>query len=200
MGKKDPRIDQYIAKSADFAKPVLTHLRALVHAAVPDVEEELKWSSPSFMYKGILCGFAAFKEHCTFGFWKHDLVMDGEPRGDAMGSFGRLTSLDDLPSDRVLANLIKKAARLNDEGVTVARKRTGPAKAMKVPQDFSSALKKNKRAATVFDAFSTSKKNDYVEWITECKTDATRQKRMTTALEWIAQGKSRNWKYEKPSG
>jgi uncharacterized protein YdeI (YjbR/CyaY-like superfamily) len=198
MGKKDPRIDQYIDKSADFAKPVLTHLRDLVHAAVPDTEETLKWSSPTFMYKGMLCGFAAFKEHCTFGFWKHDLVLDGEPRGDAMGSFGRITSLKDLPSDRTLTALIKKAARLNDEGVKAPMRRaSGPAKPLAVPPYFASALKKNRRASESFKTFSTSKKNDYVEWITEAKSDTTRDKRIKTALEWIADGKGRNWKYER---
>lgn len=197
MEKRDARVDAYIAKSADFAKPILNHLRSVVHAAVPEAEEDMKWSTPAFMYKGMLCGMASFKEHCTFGFWKHDLVMDGEARGDAMGSFGRITSLTDLPSDRTLTALIKKAARLNDEGITVARKAAGPAKPLKVPPYFAAALKKNARASKSFAALSTSKKNEYVEWITDAKTDTTRDKRLNTAIEWIAAGKSRNWKYER---
>jgi uncharacterized protein YdeI (YjbR/CyaY-like superfamily) len=196
MGKKDARVDQYIAKSRDFAKPILRHLRSVVHATVPDVEETLKWSSPTFMHQGMLCGFASFKEHCTFGFWKHDLVMDGQERGDAMGSFGRLTSLADLPPDRVLVDLIRKAARLNEEGIKVTRKVVGPAKPLRVPPFFRTALNKSPRAAKTFDAFSTSKRNEYVEWISEAKTDGTRDKRVKTSIEWLAQGKPRNWKYE----
>jgi hypothetical protein len=140
MGKKDARIDQYIAKSQDFAKPILTHLRSVVHATVPEVEETLKWSSPTFMYKGMLC--------------------------------------------------------LNDQGVKVARKPSGPARPLRVPPVFRTALNKSPRAAKTFDGFSTSKRNEYVEWIAEAKTDATRDKRVKTSIEWLAEGKSRNWKYE----
>ncbi len=122
MGQTDPRIDKYIARAADFAKPILTHLRKVVHAACPDVEETMKWSAPHFDYKGMMCGMAAFKSHCAFGFWKGSLVLDGPRSDDAAGHFGRITSLSDLPSDRVIAGYVKKAAKLNDEGVKVARK------------------------------------------------------------------------------
>jgi uncharacterized protein YdeI (YjbR/CyaY-like superfamily) len=194
MGARDPRFDAYIAKSADFAKPILTHLRELVHAACPDAQETVKWQSPSFEYKGLLCGMAAFKEHCTFGFWKHELLL-GDRNGDAMGSFGRITSLKDLPSDRTLSGLIKKAAKLNVEGVKTPRKPAAPKPPLTVPTFLTSALKKNAAARKSFDAFSPSHKREYVEWLTEAKTDATRDKRLTTALEWMAEGKSRNWKY-----
>lgn len=197
MGKKDPRIDQYIAKAGDFAKPILTHLRALVHEAVPGVEEDLKWGSPSFMYKGVLCGMASFKSHCAFGLWKHDLVVAAARSGDAMGSFGRITSLKDLPSDKTLIAYVRKGAKLNDEGVKMPRRPAGPAKPLKAPPYLVAALKKNARASKAFEGFSTSKRNEYVEWVTEAKTDATRDKRLKTAIEWIAEGKGRNWKYEK---
>lgn len=197
MGSKDPRVDKYIEKSQDFAKPILNHLRSLVHAAVPGVAEDMKWSMPAFMYKGMLCGMASFREHCAFGFWKHDLVMKGAPRGDAMGSFGRITSLEDLPSDKTVVGYLERAAQLNDEGVKVARKAAGSAKPRPVPLYFAAALRKNAKASDAFRKFSTSKKNEYVEWIAEAKTDSTRDKRMATALAWIAQGKHRNWKHER---
>lgn len=197
MGKRDPRIDVYIAKAAPFAKPILKTIRERVHAACPDVVETLKWSSPSFEHKGLLCGMAAFKEHATFGFWKHDLVMDGASRGDAMGSFGKLRSVGDLPPEKSMAALIRKAVKLNEDGVATPRKASGPAKPLKMPPVMGAALKKHARAARAFDAFSTSKQNEYIEWIAEAKTDATRDKRLAQAIEWIAEGKSRNWKYER---
>lgn len=201
MKKTDARIDAYIAKSAEFARPVLRHLRELVHSACPEAEETMKWSSPSFVYAGkILCGFAAFKEHFTFGFWHQGmnavLAADGAKADDAMGSFGRLTRLADLPSDKSMIRYIKKAAQMN-ESEAPARprpaKRTGP---VEVPADLAAALKKNKAAATAFEKFSPSHRREYVEWITEAKREETRQKRLATTLEWLAAGKSRNWKYE----
>ena len=195
MGKTDPRVDQYIAKSADFAKPILTHLRKVVHAACPDVEETMKWSAPHFDYKGMMCGMSAFKSHCAFGFWKSSLVLDGPGSRDAMGHFGRITSVRDLPSDRVLTGYVQKAAKLNDAKVKVARKPAQPKKPLSIPADFAGALKKKPAARKAFDAFSPSHRREYVKWITEAKTDATRQKRVATAVEWLAEGKSRNWKY-----
>ena len=197
MGKTDPRVDQYIAKAADFAKPILTHIRKVVHTACPDVEETMKWSFPHFDYKDqMMCSMAAFKAHCAFGFWKSSLVLDDPAATDTMGHFGRITSVNDLPPDRELVGYVKKAAKLNDEGIKVARKPAAPKKPLSVPADFSAALKKKAAARKTFDAFSPSQRREYVEWITEAKTDATRQKRMTTAVEWLAEGKSRNWKYE----
>jgi len=199
MPNVDPRIDAYVEKSAEFAKPVLTHLRKLIHKACPEVTETLKWSMPSFEYKGILCGFAAFKQHCTFGFWKQSLMeTDAFPENKtAMGSFGRITSLDDLPSDRVMIDLIKQAAVLNDKGVKVPKKPAPAKKELTIPTDLTKALSKNKAAKTAFEKFSYSHKKEYVEWIDEAKTEPTRNKRLATTVEWLSQGKSRNWKYEK---
>ena len=199
MPTVDPRVDAYIEKSAEFAKPVLTHVRKLIHKACPQVTDTLKWSMPSFEYKGILCGFAAFKKHCTFGFWKQSLLeSDAFPKNKtAMGSFGRITSLDDLPTDRVMIELIKQAAKLNDDGVKVQRKAPAPKKEVVVPADLTKALSKNKAAKTAFGNFSYSHKKEYIEWIEEAKTEPTRNKRIVTTVEWLSQGKSRNWKYEK---
>jgi len=200
MPTTDPRIDVYIEKSAEFAQPVMAHLRDLIHKACPQVSETLKWSMPSFEYKGILCGFAAFKNHCTFGFWKQTLMeTDAFPKNKtAMGSFGRITSLKDLPSDKVMIGLIHQAMELNEKGIKVARPKPSAAakKDLVIPDDLVSALKKNKRAQAQFDKFSYSHRKEYIQWITEAKTEPTRNRRLATTIEWLAEGKSRNWKYE----
>lgn len=199
MGKKDPRVDAYIEKSAAFAQPILRHLRAVVHEAVPECVEEMKWSFPHFSYKGMMAGMAAFKGHCTFGYWKGALIVDqAVPTAEAMGHLGRITKLEDLPSKATLIRWTKKAKALNDENITVKRERKAPRPKLRMPSDFSAALKKNKKAQAVFDAFSPTKRRDYIEWISEAKADDTRAKRLSTALGWIAEGKSRNWKYERP--
>lgn len=199
MVTRDPRIDAYIKKAAPFARPILTHLRAVVHEACPDVVETLKWSSPSFEHKGILCGMAAFKAHCVFGFWKHSLLFDGvdEKARTAMGSYGKLVSLDDLPSKTEMKRLVKKAMKLNEDGVKAPRDKTPKKKPPSMPRELEAALGKNKKARAVFDAFSPSHQREYMEWIGEAKGEDTRQRRLETALEWIAQGKPRNWKYMK---
>ena len=199
MPTVDPRVDAYIEKSADFARPVLAHLRQLVHKACPDVTETLKWSMPSFEYKGILCGFAAFKQHCTFGFWKQSLMeTDAFPKNKtAMGSFGRITSLKDLPSDKVMIGLIHQAMELNEKGVKVPKKPATAKKDVVVPKDLASALAKNKAAKAAFEKFSPSHRREYVGWIEEAKTAPTRERRLATTVEWLSQGKSKNWKYEK---
>jgi uncharacterized protein YdeI (YjbR/CyaY-like superfamily) len=198
MATKDPRIDAYIAKSADFAKPILNHLRKLVHAACPDVEETMKWSRPHFQHKGMLCGVAAFKQHCTIGFWKYDLIFGkGAASDEAMGQLGRITSLADLPSEKVLLGYIKEAVRLNEEGVKLPpRPRAKKKRDLAVPDDLAAALRKNKKAQTAFENLSPSHKREYVEWITDAKREETRQKRLATTVEWLSAGKSRNWKYE----
>jgi uncharacterized protein YdeI (YjbR/CyaY-like superfamily) len=200
MGKRDPRVDAYIARSPDFAKPILTHLRDVVHAACPPVEETLKWSVPSFMYEGMLCGMAAFKQHCMFGFWKGSLIVDrgGKPAEVGMGQFGKITSLSDLPSDKTLTGYVKQAMKLNEEGVKAPRLAKAKAKKpLVVPGSLKNALKKNKKAMTTFEGFSPSHQGEYVEWITDAKGDDTRGKRLKTAIEWMAEGKPRNWKYMK---
>lgn len=199
MPTLDPRIDAYIEKSAEFARPVLVHLRGLIHEACPDIKETLKWSMPSFEHKGIVCGFASFKKHCTFMFWKQDLLgTDAFPANKtAMGSFGRITSLKDLPSDKVIIALIHQAVELNEKGIKLDKNSAAARKELVVPDDLAKELAKNRKAKTHFEAFSYSKKKDYVEWITEAKTEATRNKRLATTIEWVAEGRGRNWKYEK---
>jgi uncharacterized protein YdeI (YjbR/CyaY-like superfamily) len=197
MGQKDPRVDAYIAKSADFAKPILKRLRADVHAACPDVIEEFKWSNPHFNYKGMFCMMAGFKKHCIFGFWKHKLVVGPDTPGNAWARFQHITSIDDLPSSNALAKYLKKAMRLNDAGVKVVRTAKSVTKPLRVPADLATALKENKKAQAAFADFSPSHKREYAEWITEAKSADTRARRLAQAIEWIAEGKSRNWKYER---
>jgi len=196
MGTRDKRVDAYIAKSADFAKPILEHLREVVHEGCPDVEETIKWGFPNFQYKGMLCSMAAFKEHCTFGFWKGSLVLDAADRQSeqAMGQLGRIARLADLPPRKKLVAYVKKAKELNDAGVKVVKK-TKPKPALDTPNDLLAALKKNRKAQATFDNFSPSNKREYVEWIIDAKTDETRQRRLVQAIEWMAEGKPRNWKY-----
>ncbi len=198
MPTTDPRVDAYIEKSAEFAKPILSHIRKLVHKACPDITETMKWSFPHFDHKGTICSMASFKQHCAFGFWKQSLMeKDAFPaQKTAMGSFGRIASLDDLPDDKVMIGLLNQAIELNEKGVKVAKKPV-ERKELVVPDDMAEAIKKDKKAKTVFDAFSYSNQKEYVEWITEAKTEATRNKRLATTIEWLAEGKSRNWKYEK---
>ena len=203
MSKKDPRIDAYIKKSGEFAQPILRHMRELIHKACPEVEETMKWSFPHFDYKGIFCSMAAFKEHCTLSFWKGAMI-EGLPDknknsgGAAMGQFGRITSLKDLPSYKIMLDIIRKARKLNDDGVkSPMRSKPAVKKDLVIPNNFNSALKKNKKAFTVFKGFSLSQKREYVEWIAEAKTEETRNKRLATSVEWIAEGKIRNWKYIK---
>ena len=198
MPATDARIDAYIEKSADFAQPIMIHLRGLIHKACPQVSETVKWGMPSFEYKGILCGLAAFKQHCTFMFWKQSLMeTDAFPKNKtAMGSFGRITSLKDLPSDKVMIGLIHQAVELNEKGVKVPKKPATTKKDLVIPNELTKVLSKNQKAKTVFDNFSYSQKKEYVEWITEAKTEPTRNKRLATTVEWLSEGKRRNWKYE----
>jgi uncharacterized protein YdeI (YjbR/CyaY-like superfamily) len=195
MGTRDPRVDAYIEKSAEFAIPVLSRLREVVHAACPDVQETMKWNSPHFDYRGPMCGMAAFKEHCAFGFWKGSLIVENAS-DEAMGQLGRVARLGDLPPEKTLTGWIKKAMRLNEEGVKAPRAvRTNKAEAG-VPEDMRKALGKNARARAAFEGFSPSHRREYVEWIEEAKRAETRARRLATAIEWMAEGKSRNWKYQ----
>lgn len=197
--KKDARIDAYIAKSAGFAKPILKHLRKIVHTGCPNVEETIKWQMPHFDYKGMMCGMAAFKEHCAFGFWKESLVFDRSESEEktAMGSFGCIRSLADLPSEKKLISYVKKAAALNDAGIK-APSRAEPKKkdAIPAPDYFRAALKKNAKARKTFDGFAPSKQREYLEWVTGAKREETRNERLATSIAWLAEGKSRHWKYQ----
>lgn len=195
MGKKDPRVDAYIAKSADFARPILTHFRDLVHKACPDVEEKVKWGTPHFDYEGPYCGMAGFKEHCNIIFWKAALVI-GEEGNAAGGPLREITKLSDLPPDKTLMAWLKQAAKLNEEGVKTP-KTAKPKKPVVVPPELKNALSKNKKAASAFESFPPSHKREYAEWISDAKGAETKQRRIDAAMEWIAEGKSRNWKYEK---
>jgi len=195
----NPEFDTYISKSPDWAQPILTSLRATVHEACPDVDEQMKWSSPAFVYHGIMCGMVAFKEYATFHFWKGELVTGTALGADGMGAaaqFGRMKSIKDLPPKKQLVAYIKKAMKLNEEGVKVDRpKKKRPTLAM--PDDFMAAIRKNKKASTAYAQFSPSHQREYIEWIIDAKTDATRDKRVAQAVEWMAEGKSRNWKYQR---
>ena len=197
MGKRDKRIDAYIAKSAPFARPILTHLRAVVHEACPGAEETLKWGMPSFTYHGILCGFAAFNAHATFGFWRGSLIVgtNAPKTRDAMGQFGRITSLKDLPPKRTLLGYVKEAMRLNQQGIKAPAKRKPPKKTRPTPLDLGAGLKRSAKAKAAWAAFSPSARREYIEWITEAKRAETRTVRLKTTLTWVAQGKQRNWKY-----
>ncbi len=198
MGKKDPRIDAYIAKSADFAKPILKHLRKIVHTGCPKVEETLKWSMPHFDYKGVMCGMAAFKQHCVFGFWKKALILDPDPATEntAMGGFGRITSLADLPSEKKLLQYVKKAAALNEAGIKAPpRIQPKSRESLEVPDYFGAALKKNAKARKTFEGFPPSKRREYLEWVTGAKREETRKERLATSIKWLAEGKARHWKY-----
>ena len=199
MSPRDPRIDAYIARQADFARPILEYVREVVHEACPDIEETMKWSSPSFVHAGgILCGMAAFKQHASFGYWKHaQVVGDDQPR-TGMGSYGKLVSVADLPPRKQLLAHIRKAMRLNEAGETPAAKKVAmPRPPATVPDDLSAALRANPKARATFDGFPPGQRREYVDWITEAKRDETRQKRLEQAVEWLAEGKRRNWKYER---
>jgi uncharacterized protein YdeI (YjbR/CyaY-like superfamily) len=203
MNKINSRIDDYIASSANFAQPILTHLRKLVHTACPDVEETIKWGFPHFDYKGVFVSMAAFKEHCAFNFWKAKLMQDrrrifsGQDE-KSMGHLGKIRSLKDLPSDSILLEYLKEAVALNDEGKKVPPRKVADKdqKDLVVPRDLLVSLSSNDKARATFDQFPYSKKREYIDWINEAKTDVTRQKRRETAVEWMAEGKSRNWKYK----
>ncbi len=199
----DDRFDVYIGKSADFAKPILNHIRNIVHQACPDIKETIKWGFPNFDYKGIVCNMASFKNHCSFGFWKssllhdpHNLLKDNVK--NAMGQFGRITSIADLPPDEIIIEYIKNAVQLNEDGVKVKPKRVEtPKTPIETPPYFTKALSENSEAKTYFESMSNSHKREYLEWIKEAKTEETRLKRMATSIEWLSEGKSLNWKYQK---
>ena len=201
------KVDAYIAKAAPFAQPVLNHLRALTHKACPEVEEEIKWGRPFFLYRGtILCNISAFKAHCAFGFWGAEigkvLKEDGVVQEGGMGSLGKIASVKDLPEDKALLGYLRQAVVFVDEGkgetmMAVSRRVVkAPKAAVETPAEFRAALKKNKAAGKVFEAFSPSCKREYVEWIADAKREETRERRVAQAVEWIAEGKQRNWKYQ----
>lgn len=203
----DPRVDAYIAKARPFAQPILFEIRELVHKASPGVVETMKWSRPFFEYKGVILGnMSAFNEHCSFGFWGEEIsgvLRDMKVlKPGAMGSLGRLRSVDDLPVKKDMLSVLRQAVAFIDRGEytspIAARHKVAkaPSPAVKAPPEFTRALKANKKAAAAFAAFSPSCKKEYVEWIADAKRPETRDKRIATAVDWITEGKQRNWKYQ----
>lgn len=202
MATRDPRIDKYIDSSPAFAQPILTLLRAAVHAGCPSAVETMKWGRPHFMHHGLLCGMSAFKAHCAFGFWKGSLLVPEGARSDkdGMGQFGRITRVADLPSRGAIVALVRAAAVLNEKGVpspTRAKRVRRPPP--RLPDYLKAALAANAKARNFFATLSTSGKREFIEWLAEAKRPETRAERLKTTVEWLADGKSRNWKYERPS-
>jgi hypothetical protein len=199
----DPRIDAYIDEREPFAQPILRHLRHLVTEAVPEVVETTKWGMPFFEYRGVLCGMAAFKRHATFTIWKGHLIAEvaelyGDRSNQAMGTFGRIGSLEELPADEQIIDWLRQAAELNARNVKVPQRTRQAARPEATPpDDFVSALDGNEAARITFESFSPSQRREYVEWIEEARTDSTRQKRLATAIEQLSEGKARHWKYQK---
>lgn len=192
MGTRDPRVDAYIDKAAPFARPILQTIRDAVHAANPDVVETMKWSMPFFERNGIICNMAAFKGHCAMRFW--NLAAGGRDENDRLS---RITSVDELPPKKKLIALLREAAKLNEDGVKPTRPRGAPKPPLETPDDLVKALGKNRKAKAAFNAFAPSHKREYIEWITSAKGAETRARRIAQTIEWVAEGKSRNWKYEK---
>ncbi len=204
MARTLAAVDAYVAKAQPFARPILEHFRALVHATCPDVEEKVKWGMPFFDYRGSLCHMAAFKAHAAIGFWKHGQLL-ATPAGkaarmnrDAMGAFGRLASVRDLPPKRTLQALIRAAMKLNELGSPSPAAGRRPRPPIPQPAWFTAALKRNAKARATWTAFAPGHRREYLEWLTEAKTDATRERRLATALEWLADGRKRNWRSERP--
>jgi uncharacterized protein YdeI (YjbR/CyaY-like superfamily) len=198
MAAKDPRVDAYIARAAPFARPILAHLRAVVRTAVPEAEETIKWGMPHWVHHGILCCIAGFQGHCALVIRRGQDLLGDAAKDDAMGQFGRIVSKDDLPPKAALVRLLRAAARKNEAGVDAPKAPRRPRKPeAKVPPDLTAALRKDARARATFEAFSPSRRRDYVEWIVEAKAEATRARRLAQAVEWMAEGKARNWKYER---
>jgi uncharacterized protein YdeI (YjbR/CyaY-like superfamily) len=207
LNPRNPKLDTYVAKVQPFAQPIMTHLRELVHRGCPQIEETIKWSRPFFEYRGaILCNMSAFKEHCSFGFWGEEIgavLREAKVlQEDGMGSLGRITSVKDLPSDKLMLGWIRQAAGFIASGEytspIAARHKVvkAPKPPLQTPTEFTAALKKDKKAAAVFAAFSPSCKREYIDWIADAKRAETREKRIATAIEWIGEGKQRNWKYQ----
>lgn len=199
MPTLDPRVDAYIDRAAPFAQDLLRHWRATVHAHCPDVVETIKWGFPNFTYRDkILTGMAAFKAHCSIGFWHGEAAVGADhAKGGAMGDFGKLTSLQDLPPKAEQKAILKRAMQLIEDGVKARPARpTAPKPPPEVPDDLAAALRANPAARKTFESFPPGQKRDYVDWIVEARKAETRERRLAQAVEWMAEGKRRNWKYE----
>jgi len=210
MGTNDPRIDAYIERAAPFARPILSALRRALHQACPDAQETIKWGMPFFEHAGRpLAHMAAFKQHCGFGIWRGRELADQGKNGEAMGQFGRITSLAELPPPREFKAVIRAAMQRIDDADDTAAPKTAtsarsarPAKtarpALAMPDDLRAALAAASAARKTYDAFAPGKQRDYLEWVLEAKRAETRAQRIAQAVEWLAEGKARHWKYEKP--
>lgn len=204
MGKKDTRVDLYIAKLPEFSRAICTRFRGIVHEASPEIEEDIKWGHPSFTHKGIVCGMAAFKAHVVIHFWKSALLTGSHVRratdDKTLERLERVTSVDELPPKAAIAAYVKAAVKLNDGAVRAPKEEAPPRKTkapLRTPPSLSKALARNARAKATYDGFSPSHKREYVEWIADAKSEETRDRRIEQALGWMAEGKPRNWKYMK---
>jgi hypothetical protein len=197
--QRDPRVDAYIEAAAPFARPILSRLREGVHRACPEATETIRWGLPHFEHRGILCSMAAFRAHCCFGFWKGSLVVgDTAAVEEAMGHLGRIGSLEDLPDDAGLERLVRRAAELNERGVRAERATKAARRAeLPLPDDLRGALERG-GAMTAWERFAPSHRREYLAWVEEAKRPETRARRVATTAEWVAEGRSRNWKYERP--
>jgi len=199
MPTKDPRVDAYIAEAADFARPILTHLRKIIHQGCPEIVETIKWGSPFFDYKGLLCGLAAFKAHCSLFFWRDIDVTQWLEKtngaGAGMGQFGKIASKADLPKDAVLLACVRAAVEQRNSPASKPKRERKPGKELAVPEDLKKALSKNTKASTTFKNFAPSHRREYIMWITDAKRPETREKRLQTTLEWLSEGKTQNWRY-----
>ncbi|MFZ1743871.1 MAG: YdeI/OmpD-associated family protein [Pontixanthobacter sp.] len=186
---EDKRVDDYIASAKPFAQPILTHLRKLIHRALPDVEECIKWGMPHFMIGGKnLVGLAAFKAHAS-------MVIHHEEakQGEGMGQFGKVHEMSHLPDDEAIILRLQRAA----EAMGTPRPRKAKSKPdILVPDYFQIALNENPTAKATFDGFAPSHRREYLEWIVGAKRPETRSKRVTEAIAFLTEGKRRNWKYE----
>jgi len=200
---KDPRVDNYIEKSADFAQPILNKLRKIIHKSHPEIKETIKWGFPNFEYKGsILCSMASFKNHCSFGFWLGSKMKDTHKifiPGEAMGNLGKITSVEVIPDESILLTYFFQGIELIDKGVKLSKPQSSQKKSdvPPIPQDLEEILNKNPKARLTFDSFSPSNKKEYIVWIEDAKSEATRNKRLMTAIEYMNEGKTKNWKYER---
>lgn len=199
----NPEVDDYLAKAPAFARPIADHLRSLLHATCPELVEDIKWSLPHFSYRGeMMCVFAAASKHCSFTFLKQEIMKDPRLRANpampaAKRFLGKITSIADLPADAELIAFIKEAMALNEQGMKPPRRESKTPKEIAMPEEFARALAANPAAREIFEAKSPSFRKEYLVWISDAKTEVTRQKRIDESLDWIAEGKGRFWKYQK---
>ena len=201
MAQLNKKVDAYVNKAAGFAQPILQHLRSIVLDTCPEAEEDIKWGTPHYSYKGDhLCMMAGFKNHCSFSLYKAEFMKDEKisesvKAGKKFGYMDKLTSLSDLPAKKILVALIREAMALNAQGVKKVKPATDKPKLLAVPDYFENALQGNPKAKDVFYTKSDAFRKDYLVWITGAKTEDTRQSRIDQSLEWIAEGKKRFWQY-----